>query len=212
MNDTKDLTAHWNKTYTRQEVTQLGWYEANPEPSLQLIKDLNLSKTARILNVGNGASILIDELLNEGYQNLIANDLSKVALNKLIIRLGERQKLVSWIVDDLIQPKILQSLEPVDLWHDRAVLHFFTAPDEQENYFNLLRNLVKPGGFVILAAFNLDGAEKCSGLPVFRYNEKMLQKKLGKEFEMTSYFNFTYQMPGGETREYVYTVFVRQIV
>ncbi|MEA1878773.1 MAG: hypothetical protein U9N86_18165 [Bacteroidota bacterium] len=110
MNDTKDLTAHWNKTYTRQEVTQLGWYEANPEPSLQLIKDLDLSKSARIMNVGNGASILIDELLDEGYQNLIANDLSEVALNKLSVRLGERQKQVFWIVDDLIQPKCQEEI------------------------------------------------------------------------------------------------------
>ena len=210
MNETKDLTSHWNKTYERNELSQLGWYESNPEPSLQMIKDLRLSKEARILNVGTGASTLIDELMNLGYRNLLANDLREVALNKLKDRLGEKQNQVSWIIDSLVKPKVLQTLDSIDLWHDRAVLHFFTDGAEQEIYFNLLRKLVSPGGHVILAAFNLNGAEKCSGLPVFRYDEKMFDDKLGQEFIRLKSFNYTYEMPSGDHREYIYSVFVRQ--
>ncbi len=212
MNLQKDLTTHWNDTYERKEVSQLGWYEANPEPSLGLIQDLNFSKNAGILNVGTGASTLIDELLNAGYTNVIANDLSGVALDKLKNRLADRQDQVTWIVDDLTQSVELQNLDPIDLWHDRAVLHFFTDPKEKDSYFNLLKKIVKPGGFVVLAAFALDGAEKCSGLPVCRYDEKMFAEHLGKEFEMKNSFNYTYHMPSGDYRKYIYAIFIRQIV
>lgn len=212
MKENLDLTAHWNTAYTRKEVTELGWYEENPEPSLGLITDLNLPSGARIFNAGTGASTLIDELVNLGYEGLIANDLSEVALAKLKDRLGERQEKVNWIVDDLINPKSLKELEPIDLWHDRAVLHFFNEPEDQKKYFALLKSLVAPGGYVILAAFNLDGAEKCCGLPVFRYDENMMSKKLGEEFKMIKSFDYTFQMPSGDSREYVYTVFIRQKV
>ena len=122
----------------------------------------------------------------------------------------EKSELVRWIVDDLTDPTELKSLEQIDLWHDRAVLHFFNEPEEQDTYFNLLRKLVKAEGYVIIAAFNLQGAPKCSGLPVFRYDAKMLQKKLGKEFRLLEAFDHTYTQPSGNTREYVYTLFQRK--
>ena len=115
-----------------------------------------------------------------------------------------------WIADDLTSPDKLNSLDQVDLWHDRAVLHFFNEAAEQLSYFNLIRKLVKVDGYVIIAAFNLDGAEKCSGLPVFRYDQTMLQNQLGEGFSLLKAFDYTYITPSGNTREYIYTLFQRK--
>lgn len=205
----KNLKAHWNKTYERNDIDKLGWFEENPEPSLQLIEKCNLDKKASILNIGAGATTLVDELLKEGFENAIANDISTTALDKLKSRIGEESSKVNWIVDDVTKPIKLKLLESVDLWHDRAVLHFFTEKEEQDTYFELLKKLLKPNGFVIIAVFNLEGATKCSGLPVFRYDEKMLQEKLGLGFELIEAFDYTYIMPSGQERPYVYTLFKR---
>jgi len=206
----KDFKSHWDKAYERTETDKLGWYEIMPEPSLLLIDKCKLSKNAALLNVGAGASTLVDELLKLGYENIIANDLSSSALNKLKARLGEEKSdNVRWIVDDLTRPTVLKSLEPIALWHDRAVLHFFNEKKEQEDYFDLLKKLVQTDGFVILATFNLNGATNCSGLPVHRYNKEMLQEKLGASFELLEAFDYTYTMPSGSLREYVYTLFKR---
>jgi chemotaxis methyl-accepting protein methylase len=96
------------------------------------------------------------------------------------------------------------------LWHDRAVLHFFTEQSQQKAYFDLVKKALKPKGFVILAEFNLEGAKKCSGLDVFNYNEEMLQERLGSDFELLKSFNYTYTQPSGNTREYVYTLFQKK--
>lgn len=204
-----DLKLHWNKTYERAKIEKLGWYEETPEPSLRLISKCDFNKKALILNVGAGATRLVDELLDEGYENIIVNDLSATALDKLKLRLGERESKIQWVIDDLTLPTQLCNLEQVDLWHDRAVLHFFYSEKEQDTYFNLLRKLVKKKGFVIIATFNLEGATKCSGLPVFRYDKNMLKEKLGADFELIEAFDYTYTMPKGETRNYVYTLFKR---
>lgn len=206
-NQELNLKSHWNNAYTKTEVNKLGWYEDNLEPSLQLINKCNLNPDAKILNVGAGATTLVDELLKQGYTNVIANDLSQVALNKLKTRLGNKGDTVKWIVDDLTKPTELKSLDKIDLWHDRAVLHFFNDIEDQNTYFNLVKTLVKDNGFVIIATFNLNGATKCSGLPVYRYNQQMLQDKLGEDFELIQAFDYTYTMPSGDTRTYVYTLF-----
>jgi len=206
-----EMKSHWEGVYQKSAVDSLGWYEANPGPSLELIDACNLSEDATILNVGAGATTLVDELLQAGHRNIIANDISSSALKELQLRLGPTQsKRVHWIVDDLTNPSELNSLEQIDLWHDRAVLHFFQDSLSQDAYFKLLRKLVRKEGHVIIAAFNLDGAEKCSGLPVFRYDAAMLKDRLGSEFQLLEAKDYTYLMPSGDTREYVYTLFQRK--
>jgi hypothetical protein len=159
--------------------------------------------------VGAGATTLVDELLKQGFDHIIANDLSATALQKLQARLGDDNQKVTWVIDDLTQPLELNELAKVDLWHDRAVLHFFNDEKDQHTYFNLLKKLVNKNGFVIIAAFNLNGATSCSGLPVHRYDAHMLQEKLGNDFLLLEAFDYTYTMPSGNTREYVYTLFQR---
>lgn len=205
------LDCYWNKIYTKKEVNKLGWFEANPEPSIKLINKCKLNLNSSILNVGAGASTLIDYLLNQNFSNIIATDISKVALEKLRSRLSLQQSdKINWIIDDLTSAEKLNKLNNIDLWHDRAVLHFFTNDKDQNSYFNLLKQVVSANGYVIIAVFNTDGAKQCSGLPVYRYNEKMLSDKLGNEFVMLDSFNYTYTMPSGDLRPYVYTLFQRK--
>jgi SAM-dependent methyltransferase len=205
------MKEHWERVYDNKAVEKLGWYESSPEPSMSLIKACRLEKDASILNVGAGATTLVDELLRSGYLNTIANDISQAALEELQLRLGpELSSKVHWIVDDLTNPEELTALENIDLWHDRAALHFFQEDEDRIAYFDLLRKVLRPGGHVIIAAFNLNGAPTCSGLPVFRYDAQMLQDKLGDEFELLEAFDYTYTQPSGNTRDYVYTLFKRK--
>jgi len=206
--EAKDLKSHWNKAYANNPEERLGWFETDLGPMFRLINQISLTKSAHIINIGAGSTRLIDELIHQDYSNLIATDISEVALKKLENRIGESN--VKIIVDDLTNPSKLNKLDKVDLWIDRAVLHFFTVEKDQDTYFNLLKSKVKPEGFVILAEFNLQGATKCSGLEVFRYNSKMLQDKLGSDFKLLKAFDYNYTMPSGDNRTYVYTLFKRK--
>lgn len=206
-----DFEKHWNAAYQKSPITNLGWYEENPAPSLELIDVCNLPKEALIFNAGAGATTLISELLKKGYVNIVVNDIAAAALAELESHLPPYKNThIQFVTDDLTNPSELLKLKNVDLWHDRAVLHFFTEEKQQNVYFDLLKGALKPKGFVILAEFNLEGAKKCSGLDVFNYNEEMLQERLGSDFELLKSFNYTYIQPSGNTREYVYTLFQKK--
>lgn len=201
---------YWNAAYTKNTTEKLGWYEESSKETIELIKETKVEKDARILNVGAGSSLLIDELVQEGYSQLIANDLSEKALNDIKERLKEDASKVDFIVDDLVNPTALNDIDKVDVWNDRAVLHFFLKEEEQQAYFNLLKKLVKVGGYVIIAVFAKDGAEKCCGLNLQRYNTEMLQEKLGANFSLEKSFNHTFVNPYGGERPYVYSLFKRR--
>jgi len=207
---TENLGRYWSGKYTGVDITKLGWYEEESSPSLQLIEKSNIPKNGPILNVGAGATTLIDSLLEKGYTNLIANDISDSALNSIKDRIGEKQESVEWIVDDLVNPTELKNIPQVAIWNDRAVLHFFVEEKDQEAYFKLVNEKVKKNGFVILAVFNLEGATMCSGLPLKRYNAEMLQQKLGQAYILKDSFNYMYTMPNGQDRSYVYTLFQKK--
>ena len=205
----ENLAEYWCGKYTNVDYKKLGWYEEKSTPTLSLIQKTKCKKEALIFNVGAGSTTLIDDLLNDGYTNLIVNDISSCALKNIKNRIGKQQENIQFIVDNIVHPTDLNNIQKVDLWNDRAVLHFFTNEKDQANYFKLLKEKVKQKGFVILAEFNLQGATKCSGLDVKRYNAEMLQEKLGTDFKLLEAFNYDYTMPSGEIRKYVYTLFQR---
>ena len=204
-----DMKEHWDLAYSNNHEKSLGWYESDVSPTLELISKSAAGPSARVLNVGAGSTTLIDTLLEHGYDNLLATDISAVALQSLQARIGKLSNKVEWIVDDLTNASLLNNITPVDLWIDRAVLHFFTEEEDQKTYFRLLKNIVHKYGYVILAEFNLESADKCSGLPVNRYNVEMLKEKLGDDFNLITSFDFDYTMPSGDSRTYVYTLFQR---
>ena len=205
------MKEHWNKLYSSNDTRELGWYEETPEPSITLLSKCNISKDAAILDVGAGATTLIDFFIDSGYTNITVADISEAALEKLKARLGaERSLLVKWIADDLTQPKYISKLKDIALWHDRAVLHFLVEERWRQTYFSTLKKVVQKGGYVIIAAFSIGGAKKCSGLDVVNYDCNMLSEKLGNEFELIEAFDYIYHMPSGNTRPFIYTLFQKK--
>ncbi|MEW6144078.1 MAG: class I SAM-dependent methyltransferase [Thermodesulfobacteriota bacterium] len=205
---TKD---HWDRVYAANEINRLGWYEAAPEPSISLISKCRIGKDDPILDVGAGASTLIDYLLDQGYSNITVLDISETALEKLKERLGEeKSRRVRWIVDDITEPAQMAELRDVALWHDRALLHFLLGEKEREMYLTVLNRSVRIGGYVIIAAFSLTGARKCSGLDVMNYDQRILSDFLGKDYCLIEYFDYLYYTPSGQERPYIYTLFRRK--
>ncbi|MCW3975805.1 MAG: class I SAM-dependent methyltransferase [Candidatus Bathyarchaeota archaeon] len=207
-NKTKE---HWNDIYNTGEVSILGWYEEKPTPCLRLLGKCDVDKDEPILDVGAGASTFIDSLLNKKFTNIIAVDISEIALNKLQERLGkEKASKVKWIIDDVTYPKHINKLEDIAVWHDRAVLHFLLEEEQIQTYFSILKQVVRKGGYVIIATFSIKGARKCSGLNVKNYDSNMLAEYLVEEFHLIDAFDYTYRMPSGDVRPYIYTLFQRE--
>jgi ribosomal protein L11 methylase PrmA len=205
---TLSLKDHWNKKYTNTPITQLGWYESKSQPSLQLIENCAVPKDSVVIDIGSGVSVLIASLLGLGYQNLYAVDISNVAWEKAKALLNQGQAAqVHWIVDDITNPSKVLQLQNVAVWYDRAVFHFLTEEQHRQTYHSLLQKIVMPGGSVIMAAFALNGAAMCSGLPVQRYSAESLSEFLGNGFKILESLDYTYQMPSGDLRPYVYTRF-----
>jgi EEF1A lysine methyltransferase 2 len=202
------MKEHWNKIYSARDIDKLSWYEEIPEPSIRLLSKCHIKKDEFVLDVGAGASTFIDYLIDQGFSNIIATDISEIALNRLKERLGkEKASQVRWIVDDITQPIYIQNLRDISVWHDRAVLHFLLKEHQQREYLSTLKKVIKKGAYVIIAAFSLEGAKKCSGLDVKNYDQNMLAKFLGEEFSLLEYFDYTHYMPSGEPRPYIYTLF-----
>ena len=207
----KEMKEHWNSIYASRQVCSLGWYETKATPSIDLLAKCKIDAADPILDVGAGASMFIDYLVGEGYTNIFAADISEKALGKLKDRLGpEKAKKVKWIIDDITQPKIINSLRDIALWHDRAMLHFLLEPQQQQAYLYTLKKVTMKGGYVIIAAFSLKGMNQCSGLTVKNYDQNMLADFLGDEFRLLEFFDYLYQMPSGNTRPYIYTLFQRE--
>lgn len=202
---------HWDSIYSSKPVTQLGWYEPQPTPSLQLIERCGMDKHEAVLDIGSGASTLINALLEHGYENIYALDISEIALQKAKAELGaEKADRVQWMVEDITQPSKAFNILGIALWHDRAVFHFFTDDQQRQNYLDTLLKVLRPGGYVILAAFAIGGASKCSGLDVRNYDVESLVQFLGPDFQLIESRQHTYQMPSGDLRPYVYTLFQRK--
>ena len=173
---------------------------------MEFINNSKIAKDARILDVGSGATTLLDDLLKEGYSNIVAMDISASALAVSKQRLAD---LIAWEVADITHPLEIEE-NSVDLWHDRAVLHFFTSKIEKEGYLDNLKMVVKRGGFVIIETFSPEGASQCSGLDLEQYDEEMLEQFLGLEFELIQFKRHVHSTPSGGERPYVSTLFKRR--
>ncbi len=205
------MKEHWDEIYSALDVDELTWYEEIPEPSIKLLSKCHINKNEPVIDIGAGASTFIDYLVNNGFKEIIAADISEKALEKLKERLGkEKSSLIRWIVDDITRPVYIQDLRNVAVWHDRAVLHFLLKEDEQRTYLTTLEKVVRKGGYVIIAAFSLKGAKKCTGLNVKNYDHNMLAEFLGNDFHLLEYFDHTYYMRSGENRPYIYALFQRK--
>lgn len=193
---------HWDHIYTSKKSDEVSWFQPHAFASLELIKKLESNTDANIVDVGGGASMLVDDLLSSGYTNLKVLDISSAALDVAKSRLGEKANIVEWMVEDVT--KFSASKHSIDLWHDRAVFHFLNDPKQRENYVKAVLNAVKPGGHVIISTFSLDGPVECSGLPVERYDAKSLHKQFGEPFILLGHEYEAHQTPFGTNQKFIY--------
>ncbi len=194
--------SHWEQIYTSKPTTGVSWFQEHAVQSLQLIEKAAVSKDACIIDVGGGASTLVDDLLVHGYSNLTVLDLSQAALDAAQARMGEAGRRVQWRVGDITQTELAQ--QTYDIWHDRAVFHFLTEPAERDAYVRAVVRSVKPGGHVIVATFAPDGPDKCSGLPVVRYSPEGLHAEFGSAFKLLQQQSEEHHTPFGTVQKFIY--------
>jgi len=198
--------AHWENVYTTKGENEVSWFQESPAPSLALIVEIGAVPSSAIIDIGGGASRLVDELIGRGFQDITVLDLSAAALEAAKARLGERAGGAQWLVADAT------TWEPprtYDIWHDRAAFHFLTEERDRAAYIERLRQGLKIGGHAIIATFALDGPEKCSGLPVMRYDAAHLGQMLGSGFELLQSVANDHATPWGSHQQFQFSVFQR---
>lgn len=194
---------HWEKIYGTKAPDQVSWYRPHLDTSLALIERVAPDCARSIIDVGAGASTLVDDLLARGYRNLTVLDISQAALDIARTRLGVASQSVRWLPADVTAPAAFPA-QAYDLWHDRAVFHFLTTPEQRLAYVRNVASAVKPGGHVIVGAFGPHGPLKCSGLDVVRYDADSLHDEFGRRFRLLESSKELHQTPFGATQEFLY--------
>ena len=202
-----DKKAHWQKIYHDKSPLDVSWYQKQPELSLQLIHRSLERKDRAIIDVGGGASQLVDCLCNEGYSNLSVLDISAHALDFAKQRLGDLAVKVEWFACDITE---FDPPQRYALWHDRAVFHFLTEEPDRNKYVNVLQRALQPGGYLVIAAFAVGGPERCSGLEIVQYDASRLMTVLGDEFNLLDEAHEIHVTPANKEQKFVYFRLVRK--
>ncbi|MDO8604949.1 MAG: class I SAM-dependent methyltransferase [Phaeospirillum sp.] len=194
-----DRQAHWQGVYENKAETEVSWYQDRPSASLALIRDTGLGSDARLIDVGGGASRLVDHLLDDGWTRITILDIAAAALERARNRLGERGAQVEWQVAD-----VTNWTPPArfDLWHDRAVFHFLTDPADRVAYAAAMAAAVPKGGQAIVGTFALDGPERCSGLLIRRYDADGLAAEFSRHFEPVAAMAEDHLTPAGKVQRF----------
>jgi ubiquinone/menaquinone biosynthesis C-methylase UbiE len=202
-----DRKSHWEQIYSTRGETGVSWYQSEPRLSLELIRAVARSAGGRIIDVGGGASVLVDRLLDLPFERIAVLDISVTALSQASSRLGTRAGRVEWIAADVTE---IPDVGTFDVWHDRAVFHFLTDAADREKYVELARRTVPTGGHLIIASFADDGPKRCSDLDVCRYNAESMGAELGAGFLLVREVRETHMTPWGSSQAFFYGVFRRQ--
>lgn len=193
---------HWEKVYSSKATSAVSWFQPHADYSLDLIMAAGVARDSSIIDVGGGASTLVDDLLSSGFTNLSVLDLSAAALAAARNRLVFRASDVQWIEADITKADL--PANQYDIWHDRAVFHFLTSPEDRAAYVKAVIRSVKPGGHVIVATFAEDGPAQCSGLPVMRYRADDLHAEFGDAFSLLNHRKEAHHTPSGTVQQFVY--------
>lgn len=197
--------AHWEKIYSSKKPDEVSWFQAHAKTSLKIIENAQVAATANMIDVGGGASTLVDDMLDQGFKNITVLDLSGTALQAAQNRLGDMAKQVNWYEANLLEANL--PARQYDVWHDRAVFHFLTNQTDRDQYIDQVMKAIKPRGLVIIATFAEDGPQKCSDLPVIRYNREQLQCQFGASFQLLSSEQESHHTPWGAVQQFTYCVF-----
>jgi len=192
---------HWNHVYATRSAASLPWHQARARQSLELIESV-AGCDAHLIDVGGGASTLVDELLDHGWRDVTVLDIASAALEIACARLGERARQVTWLQADVTT--VALPAAHYDVWHDRGVFHFLTDRERRAAYVRQVRHSVRPGGHVLVAAFGPDGPRHCHGLPVVRFSAEQLHAELGEAFQLVGHVEEEHRTPSGGTQHFVY--------
>ena len=205
--NTESRQTHWERVYTTKGEKEVSWFQENPAPSLDLIAKAGATTASAIIDVGGGASRLADALIERGFRAVTVLDLSQAALVAAKARLGSRADQVLWIVADVTvwEPQTAA----YDVWHDRAAFHFLTKERDRAAYVVRLVKALKPGGHAIIGTFAPDGPDRCSGLPVARYDAQSLGRALGDPFELVETLRQEHRTPSGSEQRFQFSLFRR---
>lgn len=198
---------HWQQVYSTKSTDEVGWYVPHLTTSTSWITGLNLNPDDPIIDVGGGASTLVDDLLDKGHRNISILDLSTRAIAVVKARLGAKANLVSWLLGDITEVELPSGY--FELWHDRAVFHFLIESGQQIKYRDKLLQALRPGGHFIIGAFELDAPPQCSGLPVQRYSVETLSAIFGTQFNLKRHQKEIHKTPSGVEQQYLYCLFQR---
>jgi ubiquinone/menaquinone biosynthesis C-methylase UbiE len=197
-----ETKTHWENVYETKDATEVSWFQENPELSLQMIEQTGVDNAAQIIDVGGGASTLVDNLLARNYQNITVLDISMAALQVVKERLGSQANLVTWLASDITQVQLPENF--YDVWHDRAVFHFLTRATDRQKYVETVTQSVKAGGHVIVATFGVDGPSRCSGLEIVRYDSTSLHDEFGSAFDLIDSTTESHETPFGTEQKFIY--------
>jgi 2-polyprenyl-3-methyl-5-hydroxy-6-metoxy-1,4-benzoquinol methylase len=200
---------HWDTVYSTKAADSVSWFQKHSVSSLNLIESLDLDKHKPIIDIGAGVSTLVDDLILNGYSNLTVLDISGTALEIAKKRNTLNSDKVQWQEADVTEVKL--SKHQFEVWHDRAVFHFLTKPDERKAYIKNMLVSVRPFGHIIIATFADDGPTQCSNLPVIRYSANSLQAELGENFLLKLHFIENHRTPFGTTQKFAFCHFVKMI-
>lgn len=193
---------HWDRIYRSKRADELSWFQREPQMSLALIRQAAPDPESPIIDIGGGASMLVDALVAADYRRISVLDLSRTGLSEARRRLGAAGAAVNWIVGNVLTAELAQS--GFDVWHDRAVFHFLVAESDRALYLARARAALKPGGYLLMATFAHDGPPKCSGLPVVRYTRESLHSELGEDFRVVESVREVHITPSGAQQAFVY--------
>jgi len=202
--ETGSRQAHWERVYTTKGENEVSWFQDNPAASLELIAAVGATPATAIIDIGGGASRLVDGLLAKRFRALTMLDLSGAALKAAKSRLGAQSENVNWIVADAT---LWEPTEVYDIWHDRAAFHFLTEENDRVAYIERMKKALRAGGHAIVATFAPDGPERCSGLRVMRYDAETLGQTLGQEFDLIETRRHSHTTPWGSTQSFQFSVF-----
>ena len=201
-----DKKEHWDKAHAARHPRDVSWYEQLPALSLRMIQESNVATDTPIIDVGGGASLLVDFLLEDGYRDITVLDLSGIALDKARRRLGEKSSRVEWIEQDIT---CFETERKYGLWHDRALFHFLTLENDRGKYIQALRRALQPGGQLVISTFAIGGPERCSGLDIVQYDAQKLERELGGGFTLLEQEQVLHQTPAQKEQLFGFYRFIR---
>tara|TARA_R110002051_G_scaffold18367_2_gene53105 strand:- start:266 stop:877 length:612 start_codon:yes stop_codon:yes gene_type:complete len=198
---------HWENVFKTKSLDEVSWYEVEPETSLSFFKESNISKSAKIIDIGGGDSFLVDNLLRLGYKDITVLDISEAALDRAKQRLKGESNKVKWIVADVAN---FAPPENYDFWHDRAAFHFLTDEENIRNYTETVKNHLNKNGNLVIGAFSKNGPKKCSGLEIKQYSKTSMVSQFETYFDKVKCIEIDHKTPFDTSQNFVFCWFKRK--